>query len=334
MNNEDGLSLSTKIISGVVLVAVVAFGYYFFSREDKVVNKTQLQIEEGKLEELMVRRNAEREVVNQIQEQYSNLRNTIMKNTDVFFKDANSNNPRIILKIKDKKVEAEINKRRLEITRLLEAWDKKVDDLESTSITEPNSVTLMDLVAGAKNDVDYVKQYIKELQSIINNITPANSKLDDSQIKTYENIINNSLNQIEQVASNVNAIETSIPAIYEALGITNSNNTPIPQENLPTLLTPTPTPTPPIVTETQIQNQQQVVNQTAQNGGQQNSTTTTPVPTPTPTQDPYLYYPVYSQYGAAQTIIEYLQSLPSPNIDKSGWPDIDTSAGDPILFDN
>lgn len=326
----------TNIIIGFLGLALIGGGFYYYfynGTSSELTNaKTKVQIETAKLNELDTRYNAERVAIAQIKEQYLALRNGVIKRTDIFFNNSESNNPTILLKIKDKTVEKDINNRRLEITKLLKLWDKKIKDLDSGLISE-STMTLSAIIAEAKNDFKYVDQYIIKLRTIVSELNPTNSQLQQTQIYVYENIIEASINQVGQLVSNINSIETTIESIYLAISLgtttppsnTNSN----PSQNTPT--TPTVV-TPPLVTLSQIQAQEEIVSQAEEEQALIEQGVTPPPP---PNPEPYVYYPVSSQSGGSQTIIEYLQSLPSPNIDRSGWPDrsIDNTSGKPLLLD-
>lgn len=323
---EKILNDPSKLRMVIILFAVILCGVIYILFRPKVdprlaEAKTRVKVETKKLDDLNARYVAEQSALAELDAQYALIRDKILSNTDVFFDNVDSSNPELILKLKNKNLEKDMIKRRLEIAKLLKEWDKKIADIKSGNIPQGSSFNIFDIINGAKKDTDYVKQYISDFKKIIDGLTPQNSDVTQSQLNYYHNIIESSLNQIEEVSTNINNVNNNITQVYNS----NPNGT-----------TTTPTNnqnTPPVVTPQQIQNQQEVVNQaTQQQNNLQNATTTSQTPTPPP-YDPYVinYLNEYQGIGA-QTLIEYLQSIPAPKIDKTGWPDIDdNSSGNPIM---
>ncbi len=338
--------LIIKILVGIVVVIIFSVASYSISSKRKETRSLEARekvlLEREKLKEMNAIHKAEMAAIAQIEEQFNTLRNSVVFSTDIFFKDADSESPEFILKTNDKSVESDMNRRRLEITRIFKSWDKKMSDLDSLS---PDTIpTLSDIVSIAREDIEYVQQYINDLKDIVGGLNPSTSGITQAQIDSYQSVVEASANQLEQLVSNIDTIEDNIAEIYEP-GSTNGNDNPVIATNdAPNVLTPTPTPTPtpPIITPEQIQNQEEVVNQAENEANQQTATSTTPVtptpppaPTSTPVTEPYVYYyyPTTPQYGGTQTILEYLQSLPSNNLDRTGWPDNVADTNKPLLLD-
>ncbi|HEY0221068.1 MAG TPA: hypothetical protein VGC58_02485, partial [Candidatus Paceibacterota bacterium] len=246
-------------ISAVLLIILITIGsYYFFTKDNKLAEaKTKVKVETQKLDNLKDTYTKEREVIKDIKEQYNLLKNGVVRNTDIFFKDAGSNNPKILIKLSNKDQEKNINNKRLEITKLLEAWDKKIEDLESNKSSVESITTLSELVNQIKKDVRYVKQYVEELKDIVSEVTPDYSGISQNQIVTYELILGNTLEQIQQIDSNIQTVENYVPQIYAPSNApqnaTTTSGTVNNNQNTNTQTTP------PITTTTQIQNQEQVI---------------------------------------------------------------------------
>jgi len=338
------------VIVAVLAIILIGGSFYFYSR-----NKTgslsdnqllllganqKVEMETAKLEELHRRYQAERKIVAQIQEEYSNIKTNILRRTDIFFKNAESKNPQIIIKISNKNIEKDINNRRLEITKLLEAWDKENEIINSDSVSINLLPTLSDLVKSAKKDISYIE---------INNLSIENSDLTQSQISSYQFIIASNINEVEKVVSTFTTIENSANEIYAA----NAETTTVsivaissPGEEAstpsPTTLdstetdTTAPTPlsmstTPPIVTLSQIEAQEEVVVEAEVEQAEIDQMINQPVEITieVPMAPTVIVYP---ENLPAQGIIQY---LPNPFADHTGWPDltVDEISGKPLLLD-
>lgn len=355
-NSQKGSTIINSVI--IVVIATLLFGavYYLFIKSQKSdllsQAETKVKIETKKLENLNSRYSKERATIKQIQDQYMTLRNNVLKNTDRFFDDPEGDNPKFLLKINDKVLEGDINKRRLAITKLLKDWDKKMADIDSDKINQNSLPTLLAIINEAKSGIDYVNQYVNQLGNVISQLSPNSSALQQTEIYVYENIIEESRSQVNQIVSNITSIQVAVQTTIQTANssttvasVSTTSSTGGTQTSSSNPTQTVATVQQPIVTQTQIQTQAQILAQAQQQLAQiqqgitalaSSTPTVSTATTSTPTQVyiPYSYYPSYQMSGA-QTIIEYLQSLPSPNIDRTGWADatIDTSSSDPLLLD-
>lgn len=314
--NSTGNELFTKIaLTTIFILLIIGSIYYFFFKDSRLSQaQKKVQIETSKLENLNEVSLKEREVISNIKQQYNLLRRNVVRNSDFLFNNVDSDNPQIILKITDKKKEGYINKKRREITKLFEAWDKIINDLESGKKLDKD-ISLQDLMNQIKNDLKYVKEYTSELRDIVKESASNYEGSEQNQIVGYEILIDNTVEQINQITENIQEIEEYIPTIYNTETTTGNNNG----------TTQTNNPTPPIITQTQIQTQEELLQQAIellqqlQNNLQNQNGTTTPVTQSTTTPE---INPTPQPGLGAQTMMEYLRSLPAPIIDKTGWPDI------------
>ena len=353
-NSQKGSIILNSIIIFAVSALLVGGIYYLFTKTQKSSQiaeaEAKVKVETKKLDNLNNRYSKERATIKQIQDQYMTLRNNVLKNTDRFFDDPEGDNPKFLLKINDKTLEADINKRRLAITKLLKDWDKKMSDIDSDNIDQNSLPTLLAIINDAKSGIDYVNQYVNQLGNVISQLSPNSSSLQQTEIYVYENIIEESKSQVNQIVSNITTIQVAVQTTIQtanssttvaSVSTTSSSGGTQTSSSNPTQVAVAQQP---IVTQTQIQTQAEILAQAQQQLAQiqqgisalASSTQPTVSTTSAPTQVyiPYSYYPSY-QLGGAQTIIEYLQSLPAPNIDRTGWADAtaDTSSGDPLLLD-
>ncbi len=350
-------------VATIVLAAVLALGLFFYFKNvgslwvkprdnAKLLLdfKLKTEAEVTKLEELNNRHDAEGLVINQIQQQYSVIRNNILNKTDGLFQNPNSENPKIKVKISDKNVESEINLRRREITKLLDSWDAKSKIINSNFISENGTPTLPDLVKSAKSDIYYVQKYISELQDIVNGLSPENSNLTRVQINSYITIVEINTQQIEEAIYAMASMEYSLVQIYQPSGkvavspTQNQNNlggststavsapTPSSISSVPSsnsaILPPPPLlgVVPPIVTQLQIQAQQDIVAEAKAKQAviEQKIAELTPSLPPSS--------PALPESLSNQPTTQY---YPNSIVDHNGWTDLaqDTNSGKPLLLD-
>ncbi len=330
------IAYAVMVALGIILIGG---SFYYYSRSGNGLSEMQkeakmnLDSEATSLYALKARYKAEREAISKIKDEYSSVRRNILAKTDIFFSNANSEDPRIKIKISDKSVEAEINKKRLQITKMLEAWELKNEIINSDSLYQDLLPTLNDLVKSAEQDMAYIRQYVKELEVIINNLSPNNSNLTQAQIIALESIIEDSNEYIQESISVISEIQAEIPVptnpvvvVQETGTTTQASST---GASMPTT-TPPPVVYPPIVTLTEIQTQEKKVEEAKKALESITATTTSPVTT-TPTTTPPVNTDPIHVITLPTTIIYY---LPPSNIDYTGWPDIapDTNVSKPLLL--
>ncbi len=337
---ESRTNLIYSIIGVVIVAGLVGGSFYFFSynknnsskNSGRLVSSARLAVETeaGKLAELERRYNAERAVIKDLQNEYSNIRNNILKKTDIFFNNPASNDPRIQIKIKDKKTEDLINNKRLQVTKLLKIWDERFNIIETDSPSIALLPSLLDMVKQAKDDIKFIEEYIDALQGVVGDLTPQESGLTQSEINYYESIVTSNSNEIEKVISHIALVETQTTAIYLPQ---TSTSTPQVVGSTSTPATPAPNPvvTPPLVTPSQIQDQQEALEQAQEEAEEEEMESAEPE-SGTPNNDSLPPYYMYLQTTPSPTTSKY---LPNPFADHSGWPDIvpNTNSGVPSLID-
>ncbi len=311
------------IIIGVILVGG-SFYYYLKGggnlSGDRQEAMARLDTETNTLYNMKARYKAEREIISKIKDQYSGVTKNVLSKTDVFFLNPNSDNPQIKIKI-DKATQDRINGKRLQITRMLRDWQVKNEIINSDSLYEDLLPTISDLVKSAEQDMAYIKQYMKELEDIIGNLSPANSDLTQNQIDSYENIIEEGTVYIEESVVVINQIQAEIPVLIIPTIVTTTGTSTTVSSTTSSSSTPTPV-VPPIVTLTDIKEQENIV---AEAETAVNPPTTSPATTTPPVYD------APTQIIWAPTIIYY---LPPTNIDYTGWPDMtrDSLSNKPLLL--
>ena len=323
MKNEQAGAISVGLI--IVLVLVIIFGsFYFYSanKEKKVTKKplTVQDLEEANavveretenLNFLESRYSSERAVIGEIQNQYSKISDVILKKTDALFNNPQTQNPEIKVKVATKKIDEDINSKRLEITEALDSWRDTMELIDSN--TNKNLPTLPALVEKAKQDVAVVVEYVKELDKIVKVLTPADSGLTQAQIDTYKSEVAQAVAEAQKANTITEAI--IVPVIVPPQNEpSNTTNPPNPEtQNTPNPEQPAAPVAPPIVTVEEIKAQEQVV---AEAVAQQqiieqalNATTTPQAEVVVPTPDP-VSYPTPGD----------VTGTPFQGIDKSGWP--------------
>jgi hypothetical protein len=330
-------NIAIYICLGLVLAAIFGGGYYFFSKTvltPQEVARQKVENSTSQLISLKRRYAEERAIITKLQKEYAGVKSTILKRTDVLFSNPNSDNPRLKIKTGDPLAEENINNKRLEITRRLEAWEEKMEIINSQKNQNEPIPSLSQLVKSAEEDMHYIKEYIVELDVLIGGLSTDDSDLSQEQIDDYVSLVQSSSEQIDQ---SVNAVsdarsemeEQEILAQSESYTEDSGSTGTTPQTNTTNSNTQSQTPsyTQPVVTQPQIDNQEKKVEQakkeeeevkTAATSGQSTTTAESTV------DDTNVYYAPPQYYTPA-----YIYT------DNSGWPDIAPSNNPdrPLLLD-
>jgi len=288
-------------------VLLMGGGFYYYSKNiggfsvQEQEAKLKLEEEKTKLAEMKARYEKERAIIARIEQEYANVGLNIFSKTDSFFYDSETDNPKIKFKITDKNIEKDINNRRAQIAKMLEAWKKKIAAINSITDFQSLSLTLADLVKGAEKDMAYIQQYVRELENIISKLSTKDSNLTQAEINSYTSIIKIVSEQIQTSIAVVDNIQIEI--------------TP-PVTQIPATI-------PPIVTPAQIQEQEKVVIEA------QIVVDTPPVVSAPVTP------PVTSPVTPVVPLSYPTRYLPSSDIDYSDWLDLKPkeNPGKPIFIE-
>jgi len=201
------IAIVTILLAGAVLGSVI----YFFNQAKKqsTSQKTQtelqadlaiarknLAIETKRLAEL--RNNS---YFHKISEEEYLKTKKLVEQTDIFFKDANSDQPKILLQTKNKIIETEINNKRAQINKFMKIWaDNNAHSLETDK----------KLIAEIKTYLLVIQSYINQLQDIVSDLSINNSALSASQINSYGALIQNSSRELANIISTINQTEIII----------------------------------------------------------------------------------------------------------------------------
>ena len=365
MESKNSVWESYFLVAVLGVIFLVSGFYYFKHRQvsEKSLTPSERTVhtESIKLENLQKRQKMEANVIADLQKQYSSASGGVLGLTDALFRNAQSQDPKILIKIKDKNLEKTINEKRKEITKRINDWDKLLESLNLESLNTEKSdesiyITLTDLAVISGNDILYIQEYLQMLQNIVGDLTPVNSNLTESQIESYQSIVATNLLQVNEVIAQSKEVISYIETVYEPTVTFMSNNS-SPQENNEAVVSSNastqgegepvpsqsnPVSVPPLVTSEQIQAQETVVAQAEANqnaienqtngtefsntdGSYQNPNDQAPeYATPSP------YLPPSSP--PPETIIEYLQNLPSPYTNPDWWPDVSPTSLKPELL--
>jgi RND family efflux transporter MFP subunit len=92
-------------------------------------------------------------------------------------------------------------------------------DLEKYSSTS----TALELITRAHKNIDKIKECMDLITSIVNNISPGNSGVDQTTIDGYASILNTALSSFNQAYTSITTAETNVKASKNALDEANSN---------------------------------------------------------------------------------------------------------------
>jgi hypothetical protein len=196
----------------VVLLAFIALGsvYYSFnearklasdravqnqSEADLKIAKDNFDLENKRLKEIR----AKSYLMKISREQYTKTKK-LVDQTNVFFKDADSLHPEIILKTGNRTTETEINAKRLKINLLLQDWDNNEDSIE----------TNQEIIDKIKTVILFVQSYMSQLQTIVYDLPTNSDGLTNEDINAYHQIINSGITQITEVMNIINQTESII----------------------------------------------------------------------------------------------------------------------------
>lgn len=202
--DENREKVNTPLIVGGVVVLIFTFGLYLMlGGSDSPIPKT-LQEEASRItKELAVARQNLQNESNELNDleraframfpfygiasdEYKNISNAVLK-TDLFFIDANGN-PK--LKITSKSdLQKKINDQRTHINLLLNNWKQKLSASQASAITRQ---TINNLVS----DAQVIEEYVNDLSSVINLLTPENSGLTQEEIDSYQQVLTDVNNQL------------------------------------------------------------------------------------------------------------------------------------------
>ncbi len=227
-SKKNFIEFAVLTMIGMALVGVVFYYFYTNSRKSVVSlpppptkeqllaqAKLKVKTDEQELQDLKNRYDAEQVVISKIGKEYSNVRDVILKRIDVMFSNPNSDNPTFKIKLEDENVLKDILERRSQINKLLAEWNKKNELIRSVSTSPEDLPTLPELVKSAESDMEYIRDYVGQLNNIISNLTPANSNLTSSQIKIYSTMTQSILNKAEVAVSDVVSLEPIVAQIYQ-----------------------------------------------------------------------------------------------------------------------
>ncbi len=338
--------------AAIIIVLIIGVSFYFYSknksdkalavrlaqnkayveqkRAEAVTAKTlaqakkNLELAKAGLSNLLARSGAEQAVIAQIQSEYSNVSDTIIKKTDVMFQNPTTQNPAIKIKISNNKTKNDINQKRLQITQLLDSWSNTIAEINSDIPSVNPPPALPALVEKAKEDVALVQTYVDDLKNIVDALTPANSGLSQSEIDSYKAIVESVSNEAQKDVTKMDAIEKAAEKVEVTYADPNPPPLPspgVPPENPQEPIEPTPI-TPPIVTPDEIKNQQDAVSQAQDEVTYQEQ------------NQPPAGEPSGSTGSSDSSQNPPPQYSPFQNLDTSGWPDqAPNNSSDPSLIE-
>lgn len=199
------------LIAGAVVILIFGFGIYLMfggsgspipknlqeeaSRITKelATARQNLQNESNELNDLERAFRAMFPFYGIASDEYKNISSAVSK-TDLFFLDANGN-PK--LKITSKaELQKKINDQRAYINQLLNNWKQKLSASQASVVTRQ---TINNLIS----DAQVIEEYVNDLSSVINLLTPENSGLTQAEIDSYQQILNDVNNQLSSSIANL-----------------------------------------------------------------------------------------------------------------------------------
>ena len=140
--------------------------------------------------------------------------NQAVNRTDVLFQNPQTENPVLKIKTSNPEVQKNIEDKRTIINEILQDWRSRVDVTLAGKI---DKATLDQL----KKDSLTIQSYVNDLNAYVDSLTPANSGLSQSQIQSYQQMIDSVIQEIKDA---INSIDTT--------GSTLQNPDPSAQQNV------------------------------------------------------------------------------------------------------
>lgn len=199
------------LIAGAVVILIFVFGIYLMFGGSSSPIPKNLQEEASRItkELATARQNLQNESneLNDLEraframfpfygiasDEYKNISSAVSK-TDLFFLDANGN-PK--LKITSKaELQKKINDQRAYINQLLNNWKQKLSASQASVVTRQ-------IIDNLISDAQVIEEYVNDLSSVINLLTPENSGLTQAEIDSYQQILNDVNNQLSSSIANL-----------------------------------------------------------------------------------------------------------------------------------
>ena len=208
--NKTKQKLSILMI--IILSFIILFVYFYTFKEAKKMTadqattsknladleaaKQKVDFEKKRLNDLKSKSYA----VQVSKEQYLKIK-SLVDETNIFFKNANSLHPQIQIKIKDKALEDKINAKRVKINELLLTWEENNKSSMETSQSLINQIKIALL---------YIQSYVDQIHAIVFGLSAEDSGLSNEQINSYKKVITESVSGIKEIITTVNIADTII----------------------------------------------------------------------------------------------------------------------------
>jgi hypothetical protein len=209
--NSAGYTMLTLILVVAFIVGVGVFYYMRSSNSDDALLKKQAELK-AQLANAKSKLANEKDKLNDaekafrvafpfydfVDDQLIAMSQAVSR-TDVLFQNPQTDNPVLKVKTSNPEVQKNIEEKRVVINQILSDWRSRVDVALAGKIDKS---TLDQL----KKDSITIQTYVNDLNAYVDSLTPANSGLTQTQIQSYEQMIDSVLQEIKDV---INAIDTT-----------------------------------------------------------------------------------------------------------------------------
>lgn len=231
---------NTPLIVGGAVILIFAFGIYLMFGGSSSPIPKNLQDEASRItkELAAARQNLQNESneLNDLEraframfpfygiaaDEYNNISGAVSK-TDLFFLDANGN-PKLKITSKSE-LQKKINDQRSYINKLLSNWKQKLSASQASAVTRQ---TINNLIS----DAQIIEEYVNDLSSVINLLTPENSGLTQAEIDSYQQILDDVNNQLSSSIANLVVTTTTTQQNSQTQTTTSSQNQTVTAQDL------------------------------------------------------------------------------------------------------
>lgn len=171
-------------------------------------------------EELAVQRtalnNAEKDAINTAHDALVKVQSALYNYVDTFFTLPQSTNPTINIRTDNIILENDINRKRLEISTVLQNWDR---DVSNAAMMKP-----ADLLSKIQTYLITVKSFMASMSSVITALNPSNSGLSQTALNAYLATVNTAATYTNTAIDAVTQAQTNLASVQSTYNLKLAGN--------------------------------------------------------------------------------------------------------------
>ncbi len=160
--------------------------------------------------------NARKDVLNAVHDSYVKAQSAVVSYADVFFANAQSANPTIIVTPQSTILQNSINAERAGMGVVFDRW--------SANLAGASTDTAADAALQAHGYLVTIKAFMNDLSNIVNDLVPGSSGLSSSALNSYVTSMNTGLAAVNSAVDGVTGAETELSAAQSNYDLKLSGN--------------------------------------------------------------------------------------------------------------